>query len=141
MTALVLAVLPLLAVIPVSAQRQFQQAERLGRGAVALPANSGSGRFVSWRLLGTDDASTTFDILRGGTVIASDLNSVTSYTDAKGTASSRYQVRTKVGGKVVETTEAVTPWSNIFCTLKLERPGDIYTPNDCSVSEVDGDGE
>lgn len=141
MTALVLAVLPLLAVIPVSAQRQFPQAERLGRGAVALPANSGSGRFVSWRLLGTDDASTTFDILRGGTVIASDLNSVTSYTDAKGTASSRYQVRTKVGGKVVETTEAVTPWSNIFCTLKLERPGDIYTPNDCSVGDVDGDGE
>ena len=43
MTALVLAILLLLAVIPVSAQRQFPPAERLGRGAVALPANSGSG--------------------------------------------------------------------------------------------------
>ena len=45
------------------------QMEKLGRGVIALPASS-SGKFVSWRLLGTEDVErTTFDVLRDGKVI------------------------------------------------------------------------
>ena len=115
--------------------------EKLGRGVVALPAQGGKGNFVSWRLLGSDTKKTTFDLMRNGTVIASNLQDVTCYTDAAGTSTSRYQVVTKTDGKTTETSAAVTPWSNIYTTLKLDRPGDIYTPNDCSVGDVDGDGE
>ena len=128
-------------VSPAAAQQQFPPAEQLGRGLVALPASSGGGQFVSWRLLGTDDAATTFDLLRDGTVIASDLKDVTSFTDAAGTSSSQYQVLAKVGGQVVGKSLSVTPWTSIYRTLKLDRPGSIYTPNDCSVGDVDGDGE
>lgn len=126
---------------PCVAQSSFPPAEQLGRGIVALPASNGNGQFVSWRFLGTDDATTTFDLLRDGIVIATGLQSVTSFTDADGTADSQYQVRAKVNGQVVDTSATVTPWTNIYRTLKLDRPGDIYTPNDCSVGDVDGDGE
>ena len=118
------------------------QMENLSRGLVVIPSNSGSGEFVSWRLLGTDNASTTtFDVIRDGTTIAKNLKNVTSYLDAGGSSSSKYQVAKRVNGVITETTDAVTPWSNIYKTLKLSRPKAGYSPNDCSVADVDGDGE
>lgn len=118
------------------------QMERLGRGVVALPAQSGSGQFVSWRLLGTDNENVTFDVMRDGTVIARDLAGATSFVDRKGTATSQYQVVAKVNGNVQSTSAAVTPWAGVYTTLQLDQPtGGSYTPNDCSVGDVDGDGE
>lgn len=125
------------------------QMENLGRGVVALPAPS-SGKFISWRLLGTEDVErTTFDVLRDGKTIKSDLADVTCYTDTGGSNSSKYQIVTKVDGVAMDTTEAVTPWSTYFYQLHLDPPagGTIegtaytYSPNDCSVGDVDGDGE
>lgn len=121
------------------------QMETLDRGLVALPAQGGTGNFVSWRLLGTDDkAKTTFDLKRGGTTIATDLT-VTNYTDAEGTTSSQYQVITKVDGTITETSDAVSPWSDVYKKLVLDRPAAVgsvtYSPNDCSVGDVDGDGQ
>ena len=130
------------------------QMETLNRGMVAIPT-SATANFVSWRLLGTDDKShTTFDLLRDGEVIASDLQQ-TNYNDTKATAGAKYQVVTKVDGLAVETSLPVTAWSQKFLTLKLNRPaGGIhaswdskknvpyaYYPNDMSVGDVDGDGE
>ena len=118
------------------------QMEQLGRGVVALPAQSGSGQFVSWRLLGTDNENVTFDVVRDGTVIARDLAGATSFVDRKGTATSQYQVVAKVNGAVQNTSAAVTPWAGVYTTLQLDQPtGGSYTPNDCSVGDVDGDGE
>ena len=118
------------------------QMEKLSRGLVVIPSNSGSGEFVSWRLLGTDNASTTtFDVIRNGTTIAKNLKNVTSYLDTGGSSSSKYQVAKRVNGVITETTDAVTPWSNVYKSLKLSRPKAGYSPNDCSVADVDGDGE
>ena len=128
------------------------QMEPLSRGVIAMPDQSGQGIFISWRLLGTDPASTTsFDLLRDGTTIASDLGYQTNYVDAEGTSSSKYRVVTKREGVVVETSPEVTPQSQVYQVLQLDRPAsgvdDItnerydYTPNDCSVGDVDGDGE
>ncbi len=153
-----------LAVSSVNAQvTPVSQMETLDRGLVALPALSAglNTQFISWRLLGTDNKDiTTFDVLRNGEVIASDLK-VTNYKDKSGSATAQYQVVTKVNGETVETSEAVTPWANKFLTLKLNRPeggihatwGDdknrsagtnlpyAYYPNDMSVGDVDGDGK
>ena len=125
------------------------QMEKLDRGLVAV-ATSASSCFVSWRLLGTDDKSvTTFDLLRDGQTIASDLKT-TNYTDRSGSADSKYQVVTKVNGQATETAPEVSAWSKKFLTLKLDRPesgtnkvgtGYSYTPNDMSVGDVDGDGQ
>ena len=123
----------------------MSQMEKLNCGVVALPANSGSGNFVSWRFLGTDDNNTRFDLVRNGTTIAADLE-VSNYKDDGGSSSSEYQVITKVNGEVINTTDPVKVWSQLFKQLKLERPakgaqGGEYSPNDCSVGDVDGDGE
>lgn len=119
------------------------QMESLGRGVVALPQTKGI--FISWRLLGTDDARTTFDVIRNGEVIAEDLT-VSNYSDEAGTTDSKYQVVCKVNGKAIETSNEVTPWAKNYMTLALDRPatgtlGGEYSPNDCSVGDVDGDGE
>ena len=125
------------------------QMEKLDRGLVAIPASS-STNFISWRLLGTDDkAVTTFDLLRNGQVIASNL-SKTNYQDNSGSASAKYQVVTKVNGQQAEESAEVTPWGKKFLTLNLDRPAEgtnkvgtkySYTPNDMSVGDVDGDGQ
>lgn len=119
------------------------QMEKLGRGVVALPQTKGI--FISWRLLGTDDARTTFDVIRNGEVIAENLT-VSNYSDEAGTTDSKYQVVCKVNGKTIETSNEVTPWAKNYMTLALDRPGTgalggEYSPNDCSVGDVDGDGE
>lgn len=123
----------------------ISQMEKLDRGLVALPANSGSGNFVSWRVLGTDDNNTRFDLVRNGTTIATDLE-VSNYKDASGNSSSEYQVITKVNGEIFSTSNPVKAWGEIYKKLKLDRPatgaqGGTYSPNDCSVGDVDGDGE
>ncbi len=124
------------------------QMEKLGRGVVAVPtSNGGTGRLVTWRLLGTDDPyKTTFDVLRNTARVAADLKT-TSYKDANGNATSMYRVVTKVDGVAVDTTDAVQAWTNVYMKLPLDRPaagaanGGTYSPNDCSVGDVDGDGE
>ena len=149
--------------IALSSQAQvtpISQMEKLDRGLVAVPTST-TANFVSWRLLGTDDkANTTFDLLRDGTVIASNLTK-TNYQDNSGSASAKYQVVTKVNGTETETSVEVTPWGKKFLSLKLNRPkgGTIsnwsntdtskgpttgiyaYYPNDMSVGDVDGDGQ
>ena len=125
------------------------QMEHLNRGVVVLPSRYSIGNFVSWRFLGTDDENTTFDLIRDGKTIATDLK-VTNFEDDDldwdGTADSEYQVVTKVNGDIKETSKPVKSWNTLYKQLKLDRPatgalGGTYSPNDCSVGDVDGDGE
>lgn len=126
------------------------QMEKLGRGLVAIPAEGG-GQFISWRMLGTDPLNTSFDVLRDGKIIVSNVKNKTNYTDLDGTCESNYQIMVKVGGTITETTDAITPWDNVYKTIKLDRPTEgtdnisgetyTYTPNDISAGDVDGDGE
>ena len=119
--------------------------ERLDRGVVALNAST-RGNFVSWRMLASDDESLTrFDVIRNSTVVARNVYK-TNYVDVSGTASSTYRIVTKVGGAAVDTTEAVPAWGALYKKLALDRPakgpnGGEYSPNDCSVADVDGDGQ
>ncbi len=117
------------------------QMEKLDRGLVVIPI--GTTRTLSWRFLGTDDESkTTFNILRDGETIVENRYE-TFYKDNKGGSS--YQIVTLVDGVPVDTTAAVKPWDKNYLSLKLQRPqagSDYsYSPNDCSVGDVDGDGQ
>lgn len=122
--------------------------ERLSRGVVALPA--GKGNFISWRLLSTDAPSTTFNLMRDGDMIAEGLSTVTNFTDTLGTPQSHYSVQTVVNGSIAETSDEVAPWDKPYISMPLLRPTDdvtpdgrsySYTPNDCSVGDIDGDGD
>lgn len=123
--------------------------EKLNRHVLAVPqSTSGSHYLVSWRMLDTDDDYTTFDVIKNGTVIASDINNATCYLDKQGSKTAKYQIVTKLNGVKVDTTTPITPWQNVFATLTLDRPADVtfhdktntYSPNDCSVADADGDG-
>ena len=122
------------------------QMEKLDRGVVVLKPASGSGNFISWRFLGTDDeSSTSFELLRDGRTVADNVYA-TNYVDANGSTTSAYRVVTKVNGEAVDTTAAVTSWGAPYKTLTLDRPAKgaqegEYSPNDCSVGDVDGDGQ
>lgn len=128
--------------------------EHLDRGVVALPAQ-GKGIFVSWRMLGTDSKDVCFDVERDGKVIASHIKA-TNYTDQDGTAAHTYQIVTyqempKADGIAPrEVSQKVKPWADLYQSMPISRPKGgttpdgrsyTYTPNDCSVGDVDGDGE
>ena len=127
----------------------ISQMEKLNRGLVVVPAQSGSGNFLSWRLLGTDPENTSFSLLRDGEVLSSNILDKTNYVDKTGVTNSKYQIITKHNGIVVDTTAVATSWGSICKQIPLDKPADgknssgeySYTPNDCSVADVDGDGE
>ena len=118
------------------------QRENLDRGVVAI--KNGATTFVSWRVQPTDNDNTSFDLLRDGTVVNEGLT-VSNVSISGGSDDSQWQVVVKENGNEVETTPAVTRWSKIFKHVTLDRPtsqpGYHYFPNDCSVADLDGDGE
>ena len=122
--------------------------ETLSRGVVVLPAQE-EGNFVSWRMLATDDANTVFDVVRDAQIVASGIK-LTNYTDKGGKKDSFYQIVTRSKGKRETASAKVTPWDDLFLRMPVSRPeGGVtpdgrqyaYTPNDCSVGDVDGDGD
>ncbi|MGM9720709.1 MAG: rhamnogalacturonan lyase [Prevotella sp.] len=122
--------------------------ETLSRGVVVLPAQE-EGNFVSWRMLATDYANTVFDVVRDAQIVASGIK-LTNYTDKGGKKDSFYQIVTRSKGKRETASAKVTPWDDLFLRMPVSRPeGGVtpdgrqyaYTPNDCSVGDVDGDGD
>ena len=143
-----------------------RQMEFLDRGLVAVKVTSGV--YLSWRLMGNDDPQTIFKIYRGNTLIKTTLpTDATNYSDATGQTTSKYSLATYVGEELIDSTEEVTVWAQQYKTIQLQRPpagktppnktnagtsgaqdvdyldGENYTyaPNDCSVADLDGDGE
>ena len=119
------------------------QMEKLDRGLIAFPTTAGHC-FASWRLLGTDDKHTTFALLKNGKKVADNLYKTTSL-QISCTATDKLQVVTFQNGVPVDTTAEVSPWPQAYLSIHLDRPeaigGKEYYPNDCSVGDVDGDGQ
>lgn len=125
-------------------EAQTTQLEELDRGLVAV--KNGTNTFLSWRLLASDVENTTFDVLRDGKLLSSAKNlTVTNVSVTGGTDASSYQVVTKIDDEPVDTSAAVTRWTDIYRSLRLDRPASQtdyhYFPNDCSVADLDGDGQ
>lgn len=119
------------------------QMEKLDRGLIVIPASS-SKCFVSWRLLGTEDNNTTFEVLKNGNSVQKNITNTTSLSLA-GTKNDAFQVVTYKNGIATETSPEVKAWPQAYLKLPLSRPeklnGKEYFPNDCSVGDVDGDGQ
>lgn len=130
---------------PTPSETTANQQEALDRGLIAIP--EGNYICLSWRYLATDDASTSFTVLRDGAPVGSEFNLLRHSTFArlsKVQGEHTYQVVTLQDEQPIDTTAQVSPWAKSYLTLKLLRPAagadHTYTPNDCSVGDVDGDG-
>ena len=119
------------------------QMEHLDRGLIAI-SYATTKCFVGWRLLGTDNQHTTFQLLKNGTLLQDDIYKATSLT-VDGTKDDKFQVVTVQDGVPVDTTAEVSPWAQPYLPIKLNRPAAVnnagYAPNDMSVGDADGDGQ
>ena len=150
----------------ISAQGKQRQMEALDRGLVAVKTDSGV--FISWRLLG-NERDAAFNVYKNGKLFKSlSAGEATNLTDNSGKPSDKYVVRTIVNSKETSSSKEVTPWAEEFLTIQMNRPqggttppgvtyvrakhppvvqeypeGQAYTyvPGDCSVGDLDGDGE
>ncbi len=122
-----------------------RQMENLDRGLVAI--NNGNGVFVSWRWLGSESNTVTYNLYRNGEKVNAYPLNVTNYTDTLGNNDCKYQVAAVVDGVEQEKCAEVSVWSNGYYEIQLvNRPTDnetgaTYTPNDMSTADLDGDGK
>lgn len=135
-----------------------RQMENLNRGVSA--ANAGNGVLVSWRILASDNDNTTFKLYKNGKtppIYEGTINDAACYFDAAGTASDWYTIDTFVNGEMTEFAQASINLTNknggqsgAYFDISLNKPAELtmpdgttctYTPNDCSVGDVDKDGE
>ena len=124
--------------------------EKLNRGLVAV--KSGSGYFLSWRLFGTDpqDASFGFNVYKGATKLnAAMLATATCYQD-NSAGTGVYTVKPVTGGVEGSASEPALVLDNGYVNIPITAPAQGTTPdgatytysaNDCSIGDLDGDGE
>ena len=115
------------------------QAEKLDRGLISV--RSGSNNLVQWRLLGTEPASTGFNVYRGGTKIAGPITDSTNYLDAGASASATYTVRAVVNGAEQAASATSLTFGNGYLDVPIQKPSGDYVANDGSVGDLDGDGQ
>lgn len=125
--------------------------EPLGRGVIAV-RKSPSEVFVSWRYLSSDPAGAAFDIYRDGVKVNDKaVKDVCWFVDGNSSSSAAtYEVRPRKGGLKSGSfiLPANAPEGYIPIALDIPAPqtmpnGEVatYSPNDCSIGDVDGDGE
>lgn len=129
---------------------QEHQLESIDRGLVAV-AVPDSGIYIGWRLLSTDPDSIKFNVYRGAARINEEpLATSTNFVDTVGTVNDVYSIAPVIEGVEQQTSTEVTPWSQNFKTIPLQRPQGgqspdgvnyTYSPNDASAADLDGDGE
>ena len=120
----------------------------LDRGLVAIPAQSGGGNFVSWRIFGEEYYDTEYNLYRDGVKVNDTPLQVSNYTDRQGTSGSKYQVAAVVRGVEQAKSPEVTRWSQQYKQFAVKqlwsrRGTDItkdYNINDIALADVTGDG-
>jgi len=147
LAALLAAVTACTAVTPLAASADYGVGgngtavmEYLDRGIYAV--KSGNGMFVSWRWNADNADNAEFRLYRDNQLIyTSKSGDATSYQDNGGNASSKYRVDTVVNGAVVSSETCKFHSGTNYFDIPLQYPGGRYTPNDCCLGDVDGDGQ
>ncbi|WP_406635828.1 rhamnogalacturonan lyase [Pseudarthrobacter quantipunctorum] len=126
-----------------------RQVENLDRAPVAVLTDQGVT--LGWRMLGLDQDSVGFHVIRDGVQLTEEpIRNTTTYVDPSGTAASTYVIKTVGNGNGQDKLSAeFTPLAQDYLPIKLDKPADgvskdgkpyTYSANDSSVADLDGDG-
>ncbi|MEE5991949.1 MAG: RICIN domain-containing protein [Oscillospiraceae bacterium] len=132
------------------------QMEYLNRGVSA--AYDGKGLFVSWRILATDSDKTTFKLWRNRELVTEiPISQASNYYIEGGSPEDLITIDTYVGTKCTEFANVATMFgtknsgqSGAYFDIPTQKPADqtmpdgktcTYYENDCSVGDIDGDGQ
>lgn len=125
------------------------QMENTNRGLVAIRTSS-TQVYIGWKMFGTEPASVGFNVYRGTTKLnASPITNSTNYVDNINTDGT-YTIKSVINGVEQAASEAVGVWSQQYLEIPLQIPAGgttpsgesyTYTANDCSVGDLDGDGQ
>lgn len=130
--------------------------ENLDRGVVAVRTNS-SQVYVGWRMLGTEwGKNIGYHVYRNGTRITSSPITTSTYYVHTITTDGSYSVSAVIDGVEGPSSKSASVWNNIsydyksYLIVPLQVPAGVttpdgetcsYSPGDCSVGDLDGDGE
>lgn len=132
-------------IIPTHAQRYV---EKLNHGLVAMRLSS-TEVYVGWRMLGTEPTDVSYNLYCDNVKIAaSPFTTTTNYTHTIST-DGVYSVKAVVNGVEESSAETATVWANQYMDIAMQIPAGgtnvsgayTYNVNDCSVGDVDGDGQ
>ena len=123
--------------------------EKLNRGLVAMRLNTNQV-YVGWRMLGTEPTDVSYNLYCNDVKLAgSPFTTSTNFTHDI-TTNGTYSVRAIINGVEEPASETATVWANQYLDIAIQIPpsgtnrdGEVYTynVNDCSVGDVDGDGQ
>lgn len=123
--------------------------ENLDRGLVAFKIEEGV--YLSWRILGTEWQTAGYNIYRNNKRINNVLiKDLSNYIDTEGTVNDEYHIKVVIDGFETQKSKTVLVRENNYLDIPLDIPangqtkiGDSYSysANDCSVGDLDGDGE
>ena len=125
---------------------QGKQVEKLDRGVIAIA--TGSGVFISWRVLGVDEPDTRFNLYRDGVRLNDVPLEASNFTDGTGTPAAQYAVRPVVQGQEKKDEPAAATWNQPYLRIPVQRPAGGVTPkgeaytydiNDGTPADLDGE--
>lgn len=126
-----------------------KQMEYLTRGVVAV-RSSASKVFVSWRLLGTEPSNIAFNLYRDGVKLNTATITTSTNFEDNTAIDGQYTVKPVINGVEGTASAPVSVWAQNYLNIPLQKPADGTSPNgssytyyaqDCSVGDLDGDGE
>ncbi|RDV12249.1 rhamnogalacturonan lyase [Arthrobacter sp. RT-1] len=126
-----------------------RQVENLDRAPVAVLTDQGVS--LGWRMLGLDQDSVGFHVIRDGVQLTEEpIRNTTTYVDPAGTAASKYVIKTVGNGNGQDKLSAeFTPLAQNYLSITLDKPADgvskdgkpyTYTASDATTADLDGDG-
>lgn len=124
--------------------------EDLNRGVVAVRTSS-SQVYVGWRMLGQEWGNNIgYHVYRNGVrITSSPVTTSTNYVDVT-SVNGTYSVSAVINGVEGEASGPAEVWGQYYRDVALQVPSGVttpdgvtctYSPNDCSVGDLDGDGE
>ena len=136
---LLLFALTMMSVLTAFSQRKT---DALNRGLIAIKTTNGV--YCSWRIMGEEYYDVKYNLYRDGTKVNSEPLSVSNYSDAAGTSSSKYTVKAVVRGTEQAASKEATVWTDSYLEITPQHAPSITStlvPNDVCCADVDGDGE